>query len=86
MHILFPLKIHYGASPDGLEVKVQWAPCQAIEVELPGAELHHSSVSSHAVVVAHREESEELTYNYTQLCTGAFGWKKEEKRRKTGRC
>ena len=53
---------------------------------LPGVEAHHLSVSSHAVVVSHTEEPEELTtiHNYV---LGLWRGKEEKKRRKIGnRC
>ena len=51
--------------------------CFAAQVQFLGAEPHHLSVSSHAVVAAHIEESGELItiHNYV---LGLWGVKKEE--------
>ena len=46
---------------------------------VPGHGTNHSSVSSHAVVVAHIEELEGLRTRIIQLCTGALGRKKKLK-------
>ena len=64
------------ARPDGLVVKVQhtsvaWAG-------FPGAEPHHSSVSSHAVVEAHTEELGGLTTGMHNYLLGLLGGKKEK--------
>ena len=46
-------------------------------VSFPGAESHHSSVSSHAVAVAHTEELEGLTRIYS-YALGLWGMKRRE--------
>ena len=65
------------SSPDGLVVKVQHAPPLWPRFQFPGTEPHHSSVSSHAVVDAHVEETEEFTtvHNYV---LGLWGKRKEK--------
>ena len=70
-----------GASPDGLEVKVQHSHHFA-QVHL--TQPHHPSVSCHAVVVAHIEELEGLT---TRIYSHAMGlWEGKIKRKIGNRC
>ena len=65
-HKLRVFKIKSGADPDDIVVKDRCSTLVAGVWSL-GAEPHHSSVSSHAIVVAHIEELKGLTtriYNY----------------------
>ena len=75
------------AGPDGLAVKVQrgllWQAVFSSRVQNHTTEYTAPHSSNHAVVVAHREEAEELTtiHNYIPRL---WGWGKEEKWRKIG--
>ena len=71
------LNISGRASPDGLVVSLAHSALAAWG-RFPGAELHHSSVSGHAVVVAHTEEAEELTTTRNYVL-GLCGEKRKKK-------
>ena len=48
----------FGANPSGLVVKLG-ALCFGSWIQFPGVDLHHLSVSSHAVVAAHIQKEED---------------------------
>ena len=63
--------------PDGLVVKSLVHSTLAAQVPFPGVEPHHSSVSSHAVAVAYREELEGPTTRIHSCVLGLWGGKKK---------